>query len=160
MYDPPITNFSHGGGFLFRRHPFQSRWLDSPLLTCYLWCVGKTPMDHVALASFGVHLLFDLFIHAYGSTGSGEFSSWPRGGHWQSNSEPPAGMPDTRHDGGISWVEDLRREKGQYNITSEPEWHVVMSATPYCLTDKSESSAGSLYARVWKWGSWSHSGTF
>lgn len=35
-----------------------------------------------------------------------------------------------------------------------------MSATPYCLTDKPESSAGSLYARVWKWGSWSHSGIF
>lgn len=69
-------------------------------------------------------------------------------------------MPDTRHDGGISWVEDLRREKGQYNMTSEPEWHIVMSTTPYCLTDKPESSAGSFYARVWKWGSWSHSGTF
>lgn len=35
-----------------------------------------------------------------------------------------------------------------------------MSTTPCCLTDKPESSAGSFYARVWKWGSWSHSGTF
>lgn len=163
MYEPPITNCSHGVGFLsiYTVDTFSSLadWiLPSSLATFDVLAKHQWTMRHRLLLGSTYHLIYLSTLMV--QQGVGEFSSWPLGGHWQGTSEPPEGMPDTRHDRGISWGEDLRREKGQHNVTSEPEWHIVMSATPFCLTDKSESSAGSLYARVWKWGSWSHSGTF
>lgn len=147
----------------YGRHLFQSHLLDSPFLTCWFWCVGKTPMDHMTPAPFWIPLTVLIYLSVFmAQLGGGEFFSWSLSGHWLGASTPhKACLEDgIRCDSRIYWMADLRRGKQQCNIISKPEWHIVMSVIPSSLTDNPKSSGGSFYTRMCKSGSWSHSVTF